>query len=198
MSKFSHMSDEEIALFMQENNDSEEALNALIERHSGICVDMINSFLSKNYNNSLREELIKEKDYLIYSSALKYKTSKGAKFSTFLANCIKWKCLNIFNKDKRRQAVPVDDDKIEYLSYSNKSSTSHQDIDIYSNIINQSQKHPDKRIRRIFYLRYEKGNNNSVMPWRMISGELDMSIQGCINLHNSAIQQFKNKIIKEI
>jgi hypothetical protein len=92
----------------------------------------------------------------------------------------------------------VDDDKIEYLSYSNKSSTSHQNIDIYSNIINQSQKHPDKRIRKIFYLRYEKGSNNSVMPWRMISGELDMSIQGCINLHNSAMQQFKNKIIKEI
>ena len=73
MSKFNYMSDEEIVIFMQKNNDSEEALNVLIERHSGICIDMINSFLSKSYNNSLREELIKEKDYLIYSSALKYK-----------------------------------------------------------------------------------------------------------------------------
>ena len=51
---------------------------------------------------------------------------------------------------------------------------------------------------KIFYLRYEKGNKNSVMPWRLISGELNMSIQGCINLHNQALNQFKKKIIKEI
>ena len=36
------------------------------------------------------------------------------------------------------------------------------------------------------------------MPWKNISEDLEMSIQGCINLHNSALAQFKSKIRKEI
>jgi DNA-directed RNA polymerase specialized sigma subunit len=176
----------------------EKSLKILINRHSGICIDMINAFLSKKTHKSIVNDLIKDKDYLIYSAALQYDKNKGSKFSTFLANTIKWKCLNIHNRDKRRSSVPVEDEKIEYLSYSNKNSSQTHYIDIYSHIIKESQSHPDKRIQKIFYLRYEKGNKNSVMPWRLISGELNMSIQGCINLHNQALNQFKKKIIKEI
>ncbi len=176
----------------------EKSLKILINRHSGICIDMINAFLSKKTHKSIVNDLIKDKDYLIYSAALQYDENKGSKFSTFLANTIKWKCLNIHNRDKRRSSVPVEDEKIEYLSYSNKNSSQTHYIDIYSHIIKESQCHPDKRIQKIFYLRYEKGNKNSVMPWRLISGELNMSIQGCINLHNQALNQFKKKIIKEI
>ena len=35
------------------------------------------------------------------------------------------------------------------------------------------------------------GEKNKVMPWKKISEELNMSIQGCINIHNSAVEKFK-------
>jgi hypothetical protein len=195
---FSNLDDLALIKNIQEQKHAEKSLNILIERHSGICIDMVNSFLSRKTHKHLGADLIKDKDYLIYSAALQFDQNKGSKFSTFLANTVKWKCLNIHNRDKKRLTVPVDDDKIEYLSYSNKLQNKNSLIDVYSHIIDESKKHPDKRIQRIFFLRYEKGTNNSVMPWRLISGELSMSIQGCINLHNQAIEQFRKKIIKEI
>lgn len=201
MIDYYRMSDEELIVLIKNQEDTEQCLDILISRHSGLCIEMINSYMSKNYNDSLRKELIKEKDYQIYSSALKYDPNKSSKFSTYLGNEIKWKCLNIYNRDKRRQTIPVEDNLIEYFSYSNKNTdTSRSSLtsDIFSHIMGQSKLHPDSRVERIFHLRYIEGKNNSVMPWRMISEDLDMSIQGCINLHNSAMNQFKNKIIKEI
>ena len=37
-------------------------------------------------------------------------------------------------------------------------------------------------------------DNNKLTPWRKIAEALDMSIQGCINIHN----RFINKVKKEI
>jgi hypothetical protein len=198
MINYNNMNDESLVNFIQLEDHTEECLNILIDRHSGLCIDMINNYVSKTYNESLRRELIKEKDFQIYNSALKFNPNKGSKFSTYLGNEIKWKCLNLYNKNKKRKTVPVEESLIEYFSYSNKGSDGPVDSDIFSNIMTQAKKHSDKRVGKIFKLRYVEGKDNSVMPWRMVSDEISMSIQGCINLHNSAINQFRNKISKEI
>jgi DNA-directed RNA polymerase specialized sigma24 family protein len=200
MINYYKMRDEELVHLIKNEESTEKCLDILIERHSGLCIDMINSYMSKNYNDSMRQELIKQKDSQIYSSAMTYDASKNSKFSTYLGNQIKWKCLNIYNKDKKRKTVPVEDELIEYFSYCNKNSTSEEssNSDLFSFVIKQAENHSDKRISKIFKLRYIEGSNNSVMPWRMISEELNMSIQGCINLHNSAMNQFRKKVIKEI
>jgi len=36
------------------------------------------------------------------------------------------------------------------------------------------------------------------MPWSSISSDLNMSIQGCINIHDLAMSKFKQRIRKEI
>jgi hypothetical protein len=41
-------------------------------------------------------------------------------------------------------------------------------------------------------MRYE--NVNKLTPWRKISKEMDLSIQGCINIHNSALKTIAKKI----
>ena len=64
--------------------------------------------------------------------------------------------------------------------------------------MSQAKSHPDKRVWVIFNLRYIEGKKNTVMPWKNISEELNMSIQGCINIHDSALKQFTNKIRKEL
>jgi len=44
-------------------------------------------------------------------------------------------------------------------------------------------------------MRYE--NTNKLTPWRKISKEMDLSIQGCINIHNSALKTIAKKIKSE-
>jgi hypothetical protein len=58
-----------------------------------------------------------------------------------------------------------------------------------------AKKSKDKRMQRIFLLRYVTGNKNKVMPWKIIAKKLDLSIQGCINIHNNFIEKIKNKIL---
>jgi len=192
MIDYSEFNDEELINNIQNNKSTEKCLHILINRHSGICIEMINSYMSSGYNISLRQEMIDDKDYQIYESALKFDSSKGTKFSTYLGNEIKWKCLNMYNKNKKRQHIPVEEDLINYFSYLSKDEGEDVSED-FNEIINKAQSYSDRRIGRIFYLRYVVGKNNSVMPWKSISNELKMSIQGCINIHNSFIENFKKQ-----
>ena len=198
MIDYNLMNDDQLTASIQGNKDIEECLEVLINRHSGLCIDMINGYISQNYNETLRQELIKEKDYQIYHRALKFDPNRGSKFSTYLGNEIKWKCLNIYNKSKKRQTVPVEESLINYFSYGNAPSESSDRSEIFENIMSQSKEYPDKRVGVIFHLRYIEGKKNTVMPWKNISEKLNMSIQGCINIHDSALKLFTTKLRKEI
>ncbi len=191
------MSDVDLVSYIQLNTKTEKCLEILIERHSALCVDIANKYMSSNSNSNLRDEIVREKDYQIYQAALKFNNSKGAKFSTYLGNEVKWKCLNVFNKSIKRKFVSVESDNIQYFSLS-QDKPSEESSDIFNLIINDTKKHPDSRVGKIFNLRYIVGKNNSVMPWKNISEKIGMSIQGCINIHNSAINNMKKKIRKEI
>ena len=79
----------------------DECLQELVNRHSGIYLDIVNSFMKNCNNDTLREEIINDKEFAIYNSVLKYDENKGTKFSTFLGNEAKWMCLNASNKNKK-------------------------------------------------------------------------------------------------
>jgi RNA polymerase sigma factor (sigma-70 family) len=197
MIDYNSTKDENLVKSIQENEETEKCLEVLINRHSGLCIDMINGYVSRQHNEGLRQELIKEKDYQIYQSALKFNPNKGSKFSTYLGNEIKWKCLNIYNKNKRRKTVQVEEELINYFSYDANSESKYCNKEIFSDIIDQASNHPDPRVGKIFHLRYVEGKENSVMPWKNVSSQIGMSIQGCINIHDMAIKKFGNKIKKE-
>jgi len=186
--------DEFLVSQIQSSIDVENNLNELINRHSGLCINMINIYMSKKSYPSLREDLIRDKDLHIYQAALKFKPEKKVKFSTHLGNEVKWKCLNTYNKFKKKQSLSIEKSCIDYISYNQAKDEDIVDDDIFSEIINLTNSHPDKRVKKIFYLRYIVGKNNSVMPWKNVSSKLGMSIQGCINIHNAAITKLKYKI----
>jgi DNA-directed RNA polymerase sigma subunit (sigma70/sigma32) len=192
MIDYNQIKDEDLINNIQNNKYTDRCLNVLIDRHSGICIDMINSYMSSGYNISLRQELIDDKDYQIYESALKFDPHRGTKFSTYLGNEIKWRCLNIYNKSKRHKHIPVEENLINYFSYLSRDNECNES-EKFNEVIKKAQSYSDKRIGKIFHLRYVIGKNNSVMPWKNISSQLNMSIQGCINIHNSFIENFKKQ-----
>tara|TARA_R100001082_G_scaffold107487_1_gene81437 strand:+ start:1329 stop:1901 length:573 start_codon:yes stop_codon:yes gene_type:complete len=177
---------------IKDRND-EESLLELINRHSGIYHTMINQFLSSPQNSIDKTQAVKEKDYVIYNSAVNFDPNKNTKFSTYLANQAKWKCLNILSKKKRINEYSIEDLSLyhepsseSFLNQINKEEA----FDLFQDLLNEES---DPRVREIIELRYNV-NSSKLNPWRKIAKKLDMSIQGCINIHN----RFINKVKKEI
>ena len=57
--------------------DVEESLEELVNRHSGIYLEMVNSYASPNNPFIDYEELIQDKEYKIYNAAMKYDPDRG-------------------------------------------------------------------------------------------------------------------------
>ena len=180
--------DVELVENIKNEKDVDDCLQELIERHTGIYLDIVNKY-TQHTNTSNKLDLIDEKDYNIYQTALKYKSDKGTKFPTFLGNETKWICLNKQNKIKKEKKVAFDD--ISEIDLAQEDDSNKEKLEVFKKTIELAKQHQDKRVEKIFEMRYIIGEKNKVMPWKKISKELNMSIQGCINIHNSAIEQFK-------
>ena len=186
------LTDKELSQNIKNEKDDNESLKELIRRHSNLVIDMANSIM-RDPNHSLnKKQIVEEKDFFIYKTALKFKNDKGAKFSTYLGNEIKWACINIYNRKKNKPKL-----KIEEIG------SIHSEENIIANIEEDDDrmriqeiidKIEDNRAKRILELRYQIGLKNKVMPWRLISKDIGLSIQGCINLHNKTIEQIQNNI----
>ena len=179
--------------------DEPEALLLLVERHAPLYSSIITRLAKKfnNWNNI--SELLNEKHSIVYNSALKFDPSKLTKFSTFLANEAKWAYLNKCNKQKRiSRPVYIQDEYLEKLGC--KENNPQKDLikeDTLNFIFNALSLHPDKRIKRIFTMRYKVGKGNKVMPWHEVGSRIGLSAQGCINIHTLGIQFIKEKLKKE-
>jgi len=163
----------------------------LINRHSGIYVYIVDKY-TKNRNYSINRDLIlDDKDYTIYKSALDYNPDKNSKFSTFLANQTKWKCLNAINALKNKRFTSIDKvySRVSEEDNSCEMLSKMEAFDVFNDML---EKESDPRVKKIIDIRYNT-TNNKLIPWKKASEELNLSIQGCINIHNRFIKKVKNK-----
>lgn len=190
------MTDDELANLVKESQN-EEALSELINRHSGIFIDMVKKFGSKSLNETQLDDCLLEKDYMIYKTALEFDHEKS-KFSTFLANKTKYMCLTQKSQNKRNKEITCFDE-IEFCEQSNDfdPSESYLNNEDYSRMINLILKHKDEKVKTIFEERYFGGKKLKLKPWKQIAKKLNLSIQGCINIHNRTIKEFQKKIKDE-
>ena len=180
---------------IKEDIETENSLKLLIERHSGIYLDIVNSYMRSCPYPNLKTDIINDKDLTIYNSALKYNESRGAKFSTFLGNEAKWKCLNASNKNKRigkfiemNESKFVQDEENPQIP-ENKFKFEEEVLQSFNE---ELKNQPDERIKEIFLMRYS--GNRKLTPWRKISEKMNLSIQGCINIHNAALENISKNI----
>lgn len=190
-----NLNDIDLVNNIKENVETENSLKLLIQRHSGIYLDIVNSYMRACPYPGLKDDIINDKDLTIYNSALKYDENKGAKFSTFLGNEAKWKCLNASNKNKKNNKFieineeTFDLEKQKAILLENKFKFEEEVLQSFSE---ELKDHPDKRIKKIFDMRYS--GHRKLTPWRKISKQMNLSIQGCINIHNSALKHIAKNI----
>jgi hypothetical protein len=184
-------SDLSLIFKIQAEND-EKSLVELINRHSGIYTSMVDRFASGK--TILDKNLIMDdKDFTIYSSALKFDSTRETKFSTHLANEVKWKCLNAINKIKKRKESSIEDE-LNYLEPScGDFIDSINEKEVLGNFQELLFRENDERIKKIIDMRYNS-DNNKLTSWKIIAAELKMSIQGCINIHNRFINKHKKEL----
>ena len=190
-------SDKELTDNLKLDIDTEESLRELVNRHSGIFIGIVAYYIPKGSPSGNRQELIDDLEYHVYNASLKYDASKKTKFSTFLGNEAKWACLNQYNKNKKYYITDTPESRFMYekkFCDQDKPSVNEKTLTQIFEII---KSHPDPRVQSIFKLRYINANFNKLTPWKKISHELEMSIQGCINIHNSAIKTIRKELKKE-
>ncbi len=173
----------------------ESSLMEIINRHSGIYHVMVDKFLSGQANTQERQSLMEDKEFTIYSSVIKFDPDRGAKFPTYLALETKWKCLNILNKKGKSKEC-----SFEEMIFEPKSSGGFEESEreeVFSLFKEFVEKQSDKRMKKIFDIRYN-GYHNKLTPWKTVSKELGMSIQGAINVHNRCLGEFKKKLINYV
>ena len=175
---------------VQKNND-EIALKTLIERHSALCNSLYKKYSTPMLASGVHvQDIIDEKDYIVYKSAMSFDPYKKSKFSTWLYNQVRYQCLNCMNENSHYLAI--DNDKLNYLiEKTTPAQKEYKNINEYiHNIIDSCS---DERVEKIFKMRYSSDSNKK-MSWARIAKKLKISTQTAINIHNKAIILLKNKV----
>ncbi len=215
---FENKSDIDLVYSLKKDNHTQDCLYELINRHSGIFYDMVNHYTVCYKNSYHREEMLEDIEFLFYKACLRYEEGKGAKFSTFLGNETKWHCLNFYNKNKKynnnyyEDTTSLDQSQASKLFQENSDTQTPKEIELSPKIVEKIfsilESHPDQRVLEIFKLRYldplgkgldkdnfkAKKRLNKLTPWKLVGKKLNLSIQGCINIHNQALPYIRKKL----
>ena len=188
-------SDAQLIKEIKQNLNISENFKELSERHSGIYFYIVNKLVSDKFIEK-KLDFRNDKDYYMFMAILEFDESKKTKFSTYLGNKIKWMCINDFHKTNNRKTSNADNNELD-----TKRSTpplqgiEREDIDRFFNLATMDA---DARILKIFSRRYLEGKGNKVMPWRDVcqGNGINLSIQGCINVHNKFLKKVKTQMDK--
>jgi len=194
----SKQEDIELVNNVQEDN-CQQSLKELINRHSALCYNVY-----QRYGNTLTssgvcfDDVVKEKDYIIYKSAMSYNPEKNTKFSTWVGNHARYHCLNLINANQKY--ITVEDSTLNYFVENNEpysdSSKVHERQDTLEYIFNILSQLKDSRVKKVFEHRYldEDGKKS----WSKIGADMKISTQTAINLHDRGKKILKKKMNSEL
>ncbi len=166
---------------VKETQDS-SALSQLIDLHTGVYVSVVNQYASRSDMRSKVDvqDVIDDKAYNIYQFALRFDTSKGMTFGSYVGDRTKNLCQNIVYRGA--QSVEFN----EEIAPSNDTSvidTAEKDSSIET-ILAQVKGSDSEAFKEIFKLRYCGQRPKS---WRQIAPLVGMSYEGCRKLYNKHI-----------
>jgi RNA polymerase sigma factor (sigma-70 family) len=176
-----------------QNNQCDKSLRVLIDRHTPLCYTILQKFypmLSKN--GFSKDDIFNDKDYLIYKSAMLFKTDKKTKFSTWIGNYTRYHCLNLLNSKKGQVLISTEDESVKNLlniKADDQTSNDSNTEEFVSYILSELH---DKRVQKIYMMRYFSKDGKK-KTWKEIAKKLGVSSQTVINIHNKAKRILRNK-----
>lgn len=186
----------ELLIIEKAKEGDEDSIKYLINAHSGVCVNMYRKYLSPAFTSQfVQDDIINSKNYIIYNSIKSYDPSQGSKFSTWLANQVRFYCLNCINKNKKNSFI--ENENIENLT-----ENSEPAIDFFENIkkdefIDELKKvvenFPDQKIKQMIKSKYFSGGHKP-KTFTDVAKEMGVTVQTAINWHDKFIKSARKKI----
>jgi len=171
----------------------EPSLKELIKRHAPLCFKIIKRYSGSFYANNINiAEASNEKNLIIWNSAKSFSIEKKVKFSTWLANQVKYSCLNALNKKSKDRLIATEDKILDLLNETETKDENDTLFEFTDNILAQLR---DRRVKQIFSMRYS--HEYKKPSWCVIADKMKISTQTAINLHNRGIQILRKKIESE-
>lgn len=178
-------------------NGCNESYITLRDRHEKLFYKICQNYLPIARTKGIKnEDILEEKDHVMFKAISSYKNNKKCKFSTWLGNCTKYFCLGRINANNRM--VSSEDELLRTIldlrikeEYTEEDKLKN-DKEYIFNILDNLK---DKRISRVFELRYfDDFKEDSKPTWSFIAKKIGTSTQTAINLH----QRGKGILAKKI
>ena len=164
----------------------EKSLLELAEKHLPLCLKVYNKYTPALTSMGLSmEDVYNDRLMTVWNAAKTFKISKNTKFSSWLANHIRYQCLKELTK-KSRQPGGVEISKVQI---SDKIISFKENLNYIFDILN---KLPDKRIKKIFEYKYSEKEMN----FGQIGEILGLSSFRISQLHNLGLEKLRRKIKK--
>lgn len=173
-----------------------ESMIEIINRYEKVFLLLVNRFFRKNPNLNFNEMI--EDKYIVFNNAVSsFNQNKKIKFSTYLYHVSRWHFLN--NNKKKDKIVILENKDIEVIK-NNEQINSEHITDFSENhdfLIKAISSIKDKRIEKIFKMRYLGGEGKKLQRWQDIADSLELSIPRVIKMHDKAQKSLLLKFRKK-
>lgn len=184
--------DNELVKSIADNGDN-DSFEELSRRHSKLCFSIYSKYQSSIVKSNRNfDDILRDKDFVMWQACLTYKPEKNIKFITWLGNNITWQCLNAISKPRKNE-VSIEDEQVKhYLEHeTGVCDLNDHDKEYFNTVLNSFS---DKRIAQIYTMRYF---NDEFMSWQEIGKKMDLSTQAVINLHDKAKDLLQTKLTSD-
>jgi DNA-directed RNA polymerase specialized sigma subunit len=162
-----------------------EAMSQLINSHTGIFVQTLERSLPTDQFATQKEDFKNERAFHMYDAVMKYKPDSAMKFSTFLGQTIKWKCLTLKNRGPDKDTVFIDSLDTPPAE---KEPENHENKFKIEEIFQYAETYPNDLARKIVKLRYDSANK---IGWKQVAKQLDISVSWATLIHSQFIKDAK-------
>ncbi len=175
-----------------QKEDCPSSLMKVINRYSPVFLSMYSKY-QKSITSSGADpnDILLDKDLIIYESAKTFNAEKGSSFCTWLSNNTKYKCLHLMGKASKATRL---NERIKNNTPKHSEDQPFRSRELNSHIFFILNELKDKRISSVYKLRYFSENNK--MTWSRIGKRMGFSSQTAINLHKKGAEILKRKINK--
>lgn len=188
---------EESSLIKKAKDGDSESMEELIKMHSGICVDVYKKYISiPNISGCIYDDIVSSKDYIIFNSVKSFDASKGSKFSTWLANQMRFYCLNTINKSSKLISIEdsalnnlIENKKDELFFKKNENKEFEKEVidNIKSTLASLKNKKIKECVEKIYF-----SPDGKKKTYTEVAKEMNVTVQTIINWHNKFLKLIKN------
>lgn len=174
------------------NDNCNDSFKEIVSRHEKLVFDVCSKY-AKRTNAFTYQDIIKDSYFIVNEAIRTFRNDRGAKFSTWLGHFTRFYCLKMIKSlHKNTMDVPLQTEELDLLNIKNDKYHKNEYDDITEHINNILLELEDKRIQKIFALKYFNDSKNTA--WTEIAKQMKMSAMHTINLHNRGCKLLKSRL----